>query len=103
MAPLSGPIVVSDANVPLPYKPGAYPNHESSPPPFYNEQPKYPNLNPTAPPRSAKPKDDFFDLPAVPNDAPLRDEPSDQQRNQDDDDDTNFDDLQKRFQNLKKL
>lgn len=112
---LNGPVVVSNPNAQLPYKPGM---HDDSPPPTYQEKPNFHKNNnsnttkvtPTAPPArgtSARNMPNLDDLPSVPDNLPNE---SPRAHTSDDDDNTNnnndgdisMDDLQKRFLNLKK-
>lgn len=95
------PEIVDDSNAPLPYKPGSnqtpkYTDY-SVPPPSYNAKMPYPKLDakPTAPAHTIN----FDDLPSVPQDNPTKGNDD----NEDDDKDDDFDELNKRFQNLRKL
>ncbi len=97
---ITGPIVVSDPNAPLPHKPGMY--DSPSAPPGYQEKNPYNQqryVQPSAPSpsiRNQKPGPNLDDLPTVPDSAP-----TEKKNHDDEDDDVSFDDLQKRFNNLK--
>ena len=96
---MNGPVVVSDPNIPLPHKAGIYDNPGYPGPPGYQEKNPL-GVQPTAPIRGQSGKKNYVnldDLPAVPDSAPSKGNKSDE-----DDDDVSFDDLQKRFNNLKK-
>lgn len=71
-------------------------------PPIYQEKNPYNhNIQPTAPVRGqTKIYQNFDDLPSVPDSGPA--EKKNEAKASDDDDDVSFDDLQKRFNNLKK-
>ncbi len=89
-------MVFSDSQ--LPYKPGM---NDPSPPPVYQEKKTSPfGLQPSAPAFRGVTKkynqSDLDDLPSVPDNVPTGDN-----NVQSDSEDVTFDDLQKRFNNLK--